>query len=119
MSHSFKISHNYLGCRIYVGLDKVVTYLRADLRKTQYEIGGTIECHIKLSFLVDLYEHHLTRVVDVDGDDTEVAYHIACALMAYLLVLVATSIFMDKGTTYVNVIYLRYFIHFERIHEYN
>lgn len=33
--------------------------------------------------------------------------------------LVGKSIFMDKSAYYVNMVYLRYFIDFERIHEYN
>lgn len=68
---------------------------------------------------MDTYEHHLTTIMDVDADDTQVPYHIAYALSSYLLVFVGTSIFVDKSATYVDVIYLRYFIDLETIHEYN
>lgn len=45
--------------------------------------------------------------------------HIAHAMRAYLLYLVDTAIFMNKSATYADVVYLRYFLDFERIHEYN
>lgn len=64
----------------------------------------------RFSFLMDLYQHHLVVALDDDGDDAHVAYLRVCALRSCLLVLVDTSIFVSKSLTYVNVIYLRYFI---------
>lgn len=40
-------------------------------------------------------------------------------MRAYMLYLVGTVIFVDKGVTYTDVINLRYLEDFERIHEYN
>lgn len=57
--------------------------------------------------------------MEVGVDDAQVAYHKACALRSYLLILVSTSIFMDKNVAYVGVIYLKNFIHLEMIIEYN
>lgn len=53
------------------------------------------------------------------GDDQQVALHKVHVMRVYLLYLAGTVIFMDKSATYTNVIYLRYFQDFERIHEYN
>lgn len=46
------------------------------------------------SFLVDIYEHRLIAVVEADGDDAQVIYHIVYALRSYLLVFVNTFIYM-------------------------
>lgn len=59
------------------------------------------------------------RAQQADGDDEQVAFHKSHASRAYMLYLVDTSIFMDKSATYTNVVYLRYFVDFERIHKYN
>lgn len=66
-----------------------------------------------------LYIHHLDAVVEADGDDAYVMHQIACALRSYLMYLVNTSKFVDKGAYYVDLVYLGYFITFDRIHEYN
>lgn len=100
-------------------LDRMVTYLGADRGKAQQELDDTRWCHARFSFLIDLHEHHLDASVEADGGDSRVAYHKACALRLYLLVLAEMSIFTDKIATYVNVIYLRYFINLERICKYN
>lgn len=47
----------------------MATYLEAYLRKAQHEIDYTGWFHARFSFLVDLYEHHLSTSVDADGDD--------------------------------------------------
>lgn len=64
-----------------------------------------------------MYQHHLATIVDVDGDDEQVSYH--SASRSSLLVLVRKSVFMDKSVTFVDIIYLIYFINLDRIHEYN
>lgn len=74
-----------------------------------------MSCYIFI--LEDLYEHHVATFMDVD--DAHVAYHIACTLRSHLLVLVGTLIFMEKSVTYVNVIYLGYFIDLDIIQKYN
>lgn len=97
----------------------MVTYLVVDPGKTQHEIYDTRGCHVRFSFLMDLYEHHLTAFVDVYGDNARVSYHKTCALRSYLLVLANTFIFVGKSATYVNIMYLRYLIDLDKIHEYN
>lgn len=75
--------------------------------------------HARLSFLEKLYKDHLQKVVDAEGNDMQVEYHQTCALRCYLLFLVDMSIFVDKSVTYINVVYLQYFIDLTTIHEYN
>lgn len=43
-----------------------------------------------------MYENHLVALVDVEGDDVFIAYHRACTLRSYLMVLVGTSILWTK-----------------------
>lgn len=76
-------------------------------------------CHARFSFLDELYINHLDAVVEVDGDDSQVLHQRTCGLRSYLVYLVGTYIFVDKGVYYADVVYLRYFIDFEHIHEYN
>ena len=59
---------------------------------------------------MDLHENHSVAIVDDDGDDARVAYYRACELRSYFLVLVGMPRFVEKIMTYVNVIYLKYFI---------
>lgn len=60
---------------------------------------------------------HATQ--QVVGNDEKVMQYKAFALRVYLLYLVDMSILVDKGVTYVDVVYLRYFADFKRIHDYN
>lgn len=87
--------------------------------KAHEELDDTRGCHARSYFSMDLYKHHLVTDIEVDDDYSRVAYHNACASRSYLLALVNTSIFMDKSTTYVDVIYVGYFTNSEMIHEYN
>lgn len=65
------------------------------------------------------YKNHLQGGLDVEGDDKLVEYHRHYALRCYLLFLVDTSMFMDKSSTYVDVVYLQLFIDLSAVHEYN
>ncbi|KAI5420544.1 hypothetical protein KIW84_044371 [Lathyrus oleraceus] len=100
-------------------LNMMVTYLGADPSDVHKEMDGIIRFHARFAFLEKLYIYHLLAEVEVDGDDTKALHHRACPLRSYLIYLVDTSIFVDKSVYYVEVVYLRYFIDFERIHEYN
>lgn len=51
--------------------------------------------------------------------DMQVEHHQTYGLRFYLLFLVGTYMFMDKSATYVDVVYLQYFIDLTTIHEYN
>lgn len=103
-------SLNYFRTNRPEALNMMMTYLGTDFGKAQHNIYDIIVCHARFPFLVDLYEHHMNAFVVANGDDAQVAYHRVCALRSYILVLVDTSIFMDKSATCVDVIYLRYFI---------
>lgn len=81
------------------------------------ELDDTRDAHARFGFLENLYTHHLDMVVYADGEHA--MYHRACALRSYLIYLVGPSIFMDNNAFYVDVVYLRYFIDLERIHEYS
>lgn len=97
----------------------MVTFLGSDWGDAQKEINDTRGCHARFSFLETLCRDHLEATLEEDGDDARVVYHRGCVLRAYLMVLVDMSIFVDKNITYIDVIYLRYYIYLERVHEYN
>lgn len=76
------------------------------------------DAHARFKFLGDVYKDHVQMVVDADGDDMQLEYHLHCGFRCYLLFLVDTSMFLDKSATYVDVVYLKYFINLTIIHEY-
>lgn len=100
-------------------VDIMVIHLGVDSAKVVREASDTRGAHARFSFLEKLYKDHLEGVLNVEGDDVHVEYHRQCALRCYLLFLVNTSIFVDKTTTYINMVYLKYFIDLTAIHEYN
>lgn len=57
--------------------------------------------------------------LEAEDDDAQVMHHKAYALRAYLMYLVGTSIFMDNSAYHANMVYLRYFVDFKLIQEYN
>lgn len=57
-----------------------------------------------------MYKYHMDVEVEAKGDDEQVLFHRQCALRLYFMYLVDTSLFMDKSETYVEVVYLTYFI---------
>lgn len=72
-----------------------------------------------LYFLKKLYIDHVKGEKDAKGDDEQVEYNRHYTLRCYLLLLVGTSMFVDKNATYVDVVYLKYFIDLTMIHQYN
>lgn len=66
-----------------------------------------------------MYKYHLAAAVDAEDEDEHVLFHIQYSLMSYFMYLVGTIIFMKKNATYINVVYLTFYIELERIHEYN
>lgn len=67
-----------------------------------------------------LYICHLDYAVETDNvDDAHVTHHKVCEFSSYLLYMVSTSVFVNKSSYYVNFVYMKYSINFERIHEYN
>lgn len=57
--------------------------------------------------------------MDVEGGDMQIGHHHTYALRWYLLFLVDMSMFVDKRATYIDEVYLQYFINLIVIHEYN
>lgn len=76
-------------------------------------------CQARFSFVDELYRNHLAAKLEYDGDHAYVFHHRACALRSYLMYLVDMSIFVDKNAHHVDVVCLRYFNDFEKIHKYN
>lgn len=66
-----------------------------------------------------MYAQWLISAEQDDGDDEQVMQHRDYALRAYMFYLDGTSIFVDTGTYYFDMVYLRYFTDLKRIHEYN
>lgn len=83
------------------------------------ELDKTMGAHARFVYLKKVYEDALMYAQHADCDDEQVVLHISHALRSYLLYLVGIVIFIDKSVTYTDVVYLRYFVDFERIHEYN
>lgn len=100
-------------------LKMMVEYLMVDPREEMDEFDKTRDAHARFVYLKKVYEDALMSAQQADGDDEQVALYKSHALRAYLLYLVGTVIFMDKSATYTYIVYLRYFVDFERIHEYN
>ncbi|CAL5198860.1 unnamed protein product [Lathyrus oleraceus] len=99
------------------GVDMIMCHLRVDPTKVAQEAHDTRGAHARFSFLEKIYKGHLRGALDVDVNGMQVEYH--CALRCYLLFLVGTSMFVEKSTTYVDVVYLKYFTDLTAIHEYN
>lgn len=95
-----------------------LTYLGADTEDALKEMEDTIRCHARFVFLENMYTHHLNMAVEVNRGDAPIRHHRECALRSYLIYFVETSIFVDNSAYYVDVVYLRHFIDFDRIHEY-
>lgn len=97
----------------------MVTHLGADPIEASKEVAATRGAHVRFKFLEKLYKEYLQWVVDVEGDDMQVKHHRTCAWRCYPLFLVDMSMFVDKSATYVDMVYLQYFIDLTAIHEYN
>lgn len=92
--------------------------LGADPTDVANEVAHTIGAHARFKFLEELYKDHLHMALDAEGDDMLVEYYRQCALRCYLLFLIGKSMFVDKSETYVDVVYLKYFMGLTEIHEY-
>lgn len=64
---------NYSKISRHGAMDMMVTYLKANPGKARLELYDTRGCHV--SFLVDLYEHHMSATMNVIGDGARVVYH--------------------------------------------
>ncbi|CAL5210716.1 unnamed protein product [Lathyrus oleraceus] len=100
-------------------LEMMVDYLGADPREANEELDKTRSAHARFEYLKKIYTNEILRTQQATGDDERVTFHGSHAMRAYLIYLDDTSIFVANSATYTNVVYLRYFEDFERIHEYN
>lgn len=74
----------------------MMTYLGASPEKAQHELNDSRGCHARISFLVDLFEYHLAVVVEANGNDVRIEYHITRASRSYLLVLADKVLFCEQ-----------------------
>lgn len=100
-------------------LELMVDYLGVNPEAKMTEFEATRGARSRFRFLEKVYTNELLKVVSVVGDDEQVTPHRAYATKAYMLYLVGTTIFMDNGVNYVDVIYQQNFDDFEWIQEYN
>lgn len=100
-------------------LEMMVDHLRDNSEEAKDELDRTRGAHAMFEYLMKIYETEILRAEQPASDYEQVGLHIAHAIRAYLLYLVGTSIFMDKSSSYTDVVYILYFLDFERIHEYN
>lgn len=100
-------------------VEMMVTYLEVDIGDSLKEVEDTWGCHARFKFPERSYVEQLTTAEQVAGNDEKTMQHRACALRAYMFYLVGTPIFVDKSAYYVDIVYFRYFIDLEQIHEYN
>lgn len=100
-------------------LEVMVEYLRDDPEEAMEELDKIRGAQARFVYLKKVYEDAILSAQQADGDDEQVALHKSYALRAYLFYLVGTGIFVDKSPTYIYVVYLRYFVDFELIQEYN
>lgn len=73
-------------------------------------------CNAQIKWLEVLYIGNLNGTITHHYDDTLLEYHKLCAIKTYFLNLNATTVFVNKIATYIDVIYLKYFSN--NIHEY-
>lgn len=97
----------------------MVDHLGDDPGEAKNELDKTSDSHANFEYLKKIYTIELQRAQHDDNDDEQVVLHRLHALRAYPLYLVDTLIVVDKSSTYTDVVYLRYFVDFEWIHEYN
>ncbi|XP_058741294.1 uncharacterized protein LOC131613660 [Vicia villosa] len=99
--------------------ETMVIYLGVGPMEALKQCENTKCAYAKFSFLKELYEQNLELVEEADDDDLQVTYHRECALRRFFLLLVGTSMFVDKSATHVDVAYLNYFIDLEANNEWN
>ncbi|XP_050878283.1 protein MAINTENANCE OF MERISTEMS-like [Lathyrus oleraceus] len=100
-------------------LELMVDYVGVDTEVVMSEMERTKGAHARFEFLKKVYTYELLRAQHARGDNEQVGLHKVYAIIAYLLYLVGIAIFVDKSATYTDLVYLRYFEDFKRIHEYN
>jgi hypothetical protein len=89
-------------------------------REVEDEVRKTKGAHIIFVFLKKLITKHLERMrtaqrdKDPDGEDKAKVL----VMIAYLMLLVETTIFSNKAKNYIDLTYLDYFRHLDRIHTY-
>jgi hypothetical protein len=89
-------------------------------REVENEVRKTKGAHIRFVFLKELISRHLDRMRttrrDKDPDGEEKAKELE--MRVYLMLLVGTTIFSNKAKNYVDLTYLDYFRHLDRVPSY-
>lgn len=99
-------------------LEMMVTYLGDYPEGALKELEDTRGCHVRFGFFGEPV-YTPCGCSSRGQDDAQVMHHRACSLRSYLMYLVCLSIFIYKNAYYSDVVYNKYFIYFDRIHEYN
>ena len=97
----------------------LVEYLGVTSEGALVKIDKPRGCHVRFSYLQEVYTAELQCARQANGDDLLVAQHKGRAMRAYLLYLIGTQIFVDTSVAYTNIMYMWFFKDFQLIVEWN
>ncbi|XP_058742207.1 protein MAIN-LIKE 1-like [Vicia villosa] len=100
-------------------MEMLIAELRVDPDDALEKVERTGGAHIRFGVLQRRYDVELLAAKEVVGDEVEADIHRERALRCYFLYLIDTQIFVDKSSSYTDVVYLTYLSNTVRIHEYN
>ncbi|XP_058784017.1 protein MAIN-LIKE 1-like [Vicia villosa] len=100
-------------------LDMLVEMLGVTPESAMGEIDKTRGSHVRYNYLAVVFREEVQRAQDAHGDAEKVTMHKRYAMRACILYLVGTPIFMDTVATYTDIMYLRFFVDLETVHEWN
>jgi hypothetical protein len=93
-------------------VEMTMRYLGSSFGDALDEVNDTRGAHARFSYLMRIFKERLMKQLKFDnegGMKEEVRKFWDQALRIYLMYLVGITLFTDKSTTYVDVVYLRYF----------
>lgn len=93
-------------------LTLMVQHLRDNIGKAGLEISQMRETHTWFGYLKTTYELYLIVVVSYSSNDALDNYNKHCVFFIHFSCLVKKTIFVDKNATYVDILYVCYFIDF-------
>jgi hypothetical protein len=96
----------------YDAVDMMIQYFRSSPGDALDEVNETRGAHARFNYLRKIFKQRLLLQLELDnegGVEEEVQRLRDQALRIYLMYLVGITLFIGKGTTYMNVFYLRYF----------
>jgi hypothetical protein len=93
-------------------VNMMIPYLGSSTGDALDEVTETRGAHAQVSYLTKIFKQRLQRQLELfneGGMDEEVQRLRDQALRMFLLYLLGITLFTDKSSTYVDVVYLRYF----------